>query len=118
MRYQDFFSSKDWAQLPILEDEKRISCYHLYALRIKNISEEQRDQIMELIALAGVSVNVHFIPMPMLTLFKDLGYDIRNYPVAYDNYSREISLPIYPQLSNENIDYICKTIEESYKTII
>ncbi|WP_236716832.1 DegT/DnrJ/EryC1/StrS family aminotransferase [Elizabethkingia anophelis] len=118
MRYQDFFSHRDWAQLPILEDEKRISCYHLYALRIKNISEEQRDQIMELIALAGVSVNVHFIPMPMLTLFKNLGYSIRNYPVAYDNYSREISLPIYPQLSNEDIDYICKTIEESYKAII
>lgn len=55
----------------------------------KNISEEQRDQIMELIALAGVSVNVHFIPMPMLTLFKNLGYSIRNYPVAYDNYSRK-----------------------------
>ena len=118
MRYQEFFSQKAWAQLPILEDEKRSSCYHLYALRIKNITEEQRDQIMELIALAGVSVNVHFIPMPMLTLFKNLGYDIANYPVAYDNYSREISLPIYPQLSNENIDYICKTIEESYKGII
>ena len=115
--YHVFFSKKDWAQLPILEDEKRRSCYHLYALRIKNITESQRDAMMELIAEDGVSVNVHFIPMPMLTLFKDLGYDIDHYPVAYDNYSREISLPIYPQLSSEQILYICNSIEKAYEKI-
>lgn len=76
--YHQFFSKKDWAQLPIITDEKRKSCYHLYALRIKNITEEQRDTMMEFIAEDGVSVNVHFIPMPMLTLFKELGYDIKN----------------------------------------
>lgn len=116
-RYHEFFSKKDWAQLPIIEDEKRRSCYHLYALRINNISEEQRDEMMEHIAADEVSVNVHFIPMPMLTLFKDLGYKIENYPVAYDNYSREISLPIYPQLTNERIDFICKSIEKAYEKV-
>ena len=116
-RYHEFFSKKDWAQLPIIEDEKRRSCYHLYALRINNISEEQRDEMMEHIAADEVSVNVHFIPMPMLTLFKDLGYKIENYPVSYDNYSREISLPIYPQLTNEQIDFICKSIEKAYEKV-
>jgi dTDP-4-amino-4,6-dideoxygalactose transaminase len=117
-RYHEFFSTKKWAQLPTLNDEKRISCYHLYALRINNITESQRDLIMEEIAKEEVSVNVHFIPMPMLTLFKNLGYEINNYPVAYDNYSREISLPIYPQLTNEQIDFICNTIEKSYLNAI
>jgi len=74
--------------------------------------------MMEFLAESGVSVNVHFIPMPMLTLFKDLGYNIDNYPVAYDNYSREISLPIYPQLTDEEVDYICNSIEEAYQKVI
>lgn len=116
-RYHAFFREKYWAQLPIIEDEKRRSCYHLYALRINNISEEQRDEMMEHIAADEVSVNVHFIPMPMLTLFKDLGYKIENYPVSYDNYSREISLPIYPQLTNEQVDFICKSIEKAYEKV-
>lgn len=116
-QYHHFFSQKEWAQLPIIKDEKRISCYHLYALRIKNISEEQRDAMMELMAADGVSVNVHFIPMPMLTLFKDLGYKIEDYPITYDNYSREISLPIYPQLTDEQIRYICHSIEKAYEKV-
>lgn len=116
-KYHHFFKQKDWAKLPILKDEKRTSCYHLYALRINDISEEQRDAMMELIAADGVSVNVHFIPMPMLTLFKNLGYNIENYPMAFENYSKEISLPIYPQLTNEQIEYICNTIEKAYHKV-
>ena len=74
--------------------------------------------MMEEIAAAGVSVNVHFIPMPMLTVFKNLGYTIEDYPVSYDNFSREISLPIYPQLSAEQIDYICKAVLDAYKKVV
>ena len=117
-RYHRFFITKQWAQTPVILDENRKSCFHLYALRIKDITEEQRDQIMEDIAKEEVSVNVHFIPMPMLTLFKNLGYKIENYPVSYDNYAREISLPIYPQLTNEQVDFICNTIEKSYQKVI
>ncbi|QIG89175.1 DegT/DnrJ/EryC1/StrS family aminotransferase [Chryseobacterium sp. POL2] len=117
-RYHQYFSQKHWSQLPIIKDDSRTSCYHLYALRINNISEEQRDQMIEYISNNGVSVNVHFIPMPMLTLFKNLGYNIANYPVAYDNYSREISLPIYPQLSDTDVDYICNVIEEAYQKVV
>jgi dTDP-4-amino-4,6-dideoxygalactose transaminase len=74
--------------------------------------------MIEEITTTGVSVNVHFIPMPMLTVFKNLGYKIEDYPVAYDNYSREISLPIYPQLTNEQIDYICEAVLASYKKVV
>ena len=56
--------------------------------------------------------------MPMLTVFKNLGYKIVDYPVAYDNYSREISLPIYPQLTDEQIEYICEVVLDSYKKVV
>jgi len=118
LRYQDFFLKHSIFQTPLLQDEKRISCYHLYALRINSISEEQRDKIIEEITKTGVSVNVHFIPMPMLTVFKNSGYKIENYPITFDNYSREISLPIYPQLTNEQVDYICEAVLNSYKQVM
>ncbi|MGA9213656.1 DegT/DnrJ/EryC1/StrS family aminotransferase, partial [Kaistella sp.] len=117
-QYHEFFSRKEWAQLPIIADDTRTSCYHLYALRINNITEEQRDAMMISIAEDEVAVNVHFIPMPLLTLFKDLGYRVDDYPNAYHNYSREISLPIYPQLTAEQIDFICESIEKAYKKVI
>ena len=116
--YHSFFSKYEQFELPPLEDENRKSCFHLYALRLNNSTEDQRDLIIEEITQKGVAVNVHFIPMPMLTVFKNLGYKIEDYPVAYDNYSREISLPIYPQLTNEQIDYICEAVIASYKKVV
>ena len=116
-KYHDFFSKKSWAQVPVMEDEKRTSCYHLYALRINDVTEQERDHMMVSIAEDEVSVNVHFIPMPLLKLFKNLGYRIEDYPVSYDNYSREISLPIYPQLTDEQIDYICASVEKAYEKV-
>lgn len=116
--YHAFFSKYEHFELPPLEDENRKSCFHLYALRINTFTEEQRDLIIEEITQKGVALNVHFIPMPMLTFFKNLGYKIEDYPIAYDNYSREISLPIYPQLTNEQIDYICEAVLTSYKKVV
>jgi dTDP-4-amino-4,6-dideoxygalactose transaminase len=118
LRYHDFFSKFEFFEVPPLKDKTRESCYHLYALRIRAIAESQRDSMIEEITKTGVSVNVHFIPMPMLTVFKNLGYNIEDYPVAYDNYSREISLPIYPQLTNEQVDYICKAVLASHNKVV
>ena len=115
--YHAFFSKYKYFELPPLEDENRKSCFHLYALRINTCNEEQRDLIIEEITQEGVAVNVHFIPMPMLTVFKNLGYKIEDYPVAYDNYSREISLPIYPQLTNEQVEYICEVVLACYMKV-
>jgi dTDP-4-amino-4,6-dideoxygalactose transaminase len=117
-RYSELLGKNEWIQLPPQDNEFQHSSYHLYALRIKNISEGQRDLIIDEITKADIAVNVHFIPMPMLSLFKELGYRIENYPVAYDNYSREISLPIYPQLTNEQVDYIVENIVKAYHIVI
>ena len=112
--YSDLLSSFSWAQLPPKDNDRQTSSYHLYALRVRGISESQRDLMINQISKAGVAVNVHFIPMPMLTLFKSLGYRIADYPVSYDNYAREISLPIYPQLSNKQVLYIVEQVKIAY----
>lgn len=116
--YSSYFSTKDWAIIPPSVAEGVKSSYHLYLLRIKGITEQQRDTIIQLMADAGVATNVHFIPMPMLTLFKGLGYNIADYPVAYDNYAHEISLPIYSQLTDEECTFIAEQIEKAYLAVV
>jgi dTDP-4-amino-4,6-dideoxygalactose transaminase len=117
-RYSELLGQYNWVQLPPQDNDFQSSSYHLYALRIKNISEIQRDLIIDEITKSGIAVNVHFIPLPMLTLFKGLGYRIDDYPVAYDNYSREISLPIYPQLTDTQVSFISDAIVNSYEKVI
>lgn len=116
--YTKAFADCEWAITPPSVSGIKESSYHIYALRIKGITEEQRDAIIQEISKDEVAVNVHFIPMPMLTLFKGLGYDIKNYPNAYNNYAHEISLPIYPQLSEEKVLFVAKTVIKAYKNII
>lgn len=116
--YRDFFETKDWAQLPPYKDDTKASCCHLYALRIKDITEETRDAIIKKISEKGVAVNVHFQPLPLLTLFKNKGYAIEDYPQTYANYKGEISLPIYPQLTDEELAYIVNTVSESVASTI
>jgi dTDP-4-amino-4,6-dideoxygalactose transaminase len=116
--YNSFFSNKDWAILPPAKSNNRQSCYHLFLLRIKGISEAQRDKMIQLVAETGAATNVHFVPMPMLTLFKEMGYDIKNYPVAYSNYANEISLPIYSQLTAEQCNFIEEQIEIAYNAVV
>jgi dTDP-4-amino-4,6-dideoxygalactose transaminase len=67
---------------------------------------------------AGINVNVHFIPMPMLTYFKSIGYRISDYPNSFKQYSCEISLPIYPQLKEEEIDYIIENVIDKIQTLV
>lgn len=116
--YTEAFSHYDWALLPPQHEHGRETSYHVYALRIKGISEAQRDAIIKEISKSDVAVNVHFIPMPMLTYFKQLGYKIEDYPQAYENYAHEISLPIYPQLDDEKVQFVIKTVVEAYNTVI
>jgi dTDP-4-amino-4,6-dideoxygalactose transaminase len=108
--YNAILKSDNRFELPVLIESERESCYHLYPLRIKNISEAQRDQIMQLIFEADVSVNVHFIPVPCMTYYKKLGYSINDYPVTYANFSREITLPIFYDLTSEQISTICNAL--------
>jgi dTDP-4-amino-4,6-dideoxygalactose transaminase len=112
--YNNAFAKYNWAILPPSEMNGKESSYHIYALRFKNLTEEERDAIIDEISKKEVAVNVHFIPMPMLSFFKNQGYDIANYPQAYQNFSCEISLPIYPQLTDEQVRFIIETVIESY----
>ena len=115
-QYTDAFARYGWAELPIYETEDRKSSYHVYCLRVKGITEQQRDEIIQRIFDKDVSVNVHFQPLPLLSAFKNKGYKIEDYPVAYDNYCREISLPVWYGLSEEMvktvIDAVICSVEE------
>jgi dTDP-4-amino-4,6-dideoxygalactose transaminase len=108
--YANHFKNFEWAQLPPLKNDTAETSYHLYPIRIKGISEAQRDAIIQKIFDADVSVNVHFIPLAMLSFYKNRGYDIANYPVTYDNYSREISLPVFYDLSDEMMKRIVDAV--------
>ncbi|MEG2494000.1 MAG: DegT/DnrJ/EryC1/StrS family aminotransferase, partial [Rikenellaceae bacterium] len=116
-RYDKAFKALGWAITPSAVSQTKESSYHIYALRIKGENEGFRDKMITEIASHGVAVNVHFVPMPMLTYFSSLGYKIENYPQAYNNYKGEISLPIYPQLTNQQVDYIIDTVIKAYGTI-
>ena len=116
--YNNAFKNQLWSILPPCNDGVRESSYHVYALRIKDITEEQRDEIINEISKSEVAVNVHFIPMPMLTFFHGLGYQIEDYPQAYENYHHEISLPCYPQLTAEQLDYITTTVINAVHTVL
>ncbi len=117
-QYDAAFAKFDWAQLPEYKTKDKTSCYHLYALRIKGISEAQRDAIIKEIFDHDVSVNVHFIPVPMMTFYKKKGYDIKNYPVTFDNYSREISLPVFVDLNDDLVKRVIDAVASSVKKII
>ena len=114
--YQRAFSGFDWAELPLLKDDERETSYHLYPLRIRNISEQQRDRIMQRIFDADVNVNVHFIPLPMLSFYKNEGYRINDYPVTYDNFSREISLPVYYDLTDDQLSRVVHAVIDAVKS--
>ena len=116
--YQKAFEMDDRFELPLIETENKTSCYHLYPLRIKGISEQQRDLIIQEIFNADVSVNVHFIPVPATSFYKSLGYDLLNYPVTYDNFSREISLPVFYDLSPEQQNTVINAVKNAVNTIL
>ncbi len=116
--YTKAFAGNDRFELPIYETDEKKSSYHVYPLRIKGISEQERDEIIREIFNQEVSVNVHFIPLPMMSFYKQKGYDIKNYPVAYDNYSREISLPVFYDLSDEDLQRVMDAVQKAVQKVL
>ena len=108
--YSEALGRYAWAELPMFERDGRTSSFHLYPLRIRGIDEEQRDAIIQAIFDRDVSVNVHFVPLPRMTFYRSLGYDMNDYPVAYDNFAREISLPVYYDLGDENVGRVVDAV--------
>jgi len=117
-KYSEAFAKYPWTELPIYETPYKKSSYHLYCLRIKDISEKQRDAIIQRIFDQNVSVNVHYQPLPLLTAFKTGKYPIANYPIAYDSYCREITLPVWYGLTDEMIDQVVNAITQSVQKVI
>ncbi|MES2680440.1 MAG: DegT/DnrJ/EryC1/StrS family aminotransferase [Bacteroidota bacterium] len=97
-------------ELPVFETKEKKSCFHLYPLRIRNITEPQRDAMMQEIFNADVSVNVHFIPVPGMSFYRNLGYNLADYKVTCDNFSREISLPVFYDLTDDQIMTVVKAV--------
>ena len=116
--YYKGFENENWAILPHSEKDNKTSSFHLFLLRFKEISEEQRDAIIQEIFEQDVSVNVHFIPLPLLTVYKNKGYIATDYPNALDNFSREITLPVYFDLSMDNVEKVINAVKNAYKKVV
>ena len=117
-KYNDALSQFDWAEITPYNTQDVVSSFHLFPLRIKGISEQERDQIIQAIFDQDVSVNVHFIPVPMMSFYKNMGYDIENYPQTYLNFSREISLPVFYDLTDNQIDTVIQAVVKAVQSVI
>lgn len=108
--YNEILATREWAILPPFQEDLRESSYHLYLLRIKGLPEDKRDMVIQRLADLGISVNVHYIPIPSFSYYKKLGYSIKDYPCTYNQYANEISLPLYSTLSLEACEYVAESL--------
>ena len=90
---------------------------HLYLTRIPGITVEQRNDIIVKMAERGIATNVHYKPLPMMTAYKALGYDIKDFPNAYEQYHNEITLPLHTRLTDEDVDYILDNFIEIVESL-
>lgn len=104
------------ASIEVLEHytDQHQSSGHLYITRVPNITTEQRQTIIEKMAEEGIATNVHYKPLPMMTAYKNMGFDIQHYPNAYNHFANEITLPLHTRLTDEEVDYII----ENYVNIV
>ena len=98
--------------------EKHQSSGHLYITRVPGITLEQRHEIIVKMAEQGVACNVHYKPLPMMTAYKNLGFDIKDYPNAYKRFENEITLPLHTKLTDEEVEYVIEKYSEIVKEYI
>jgi dTDP-4-amino-4,6-dideoxygalactose transaminase len=118
--YHNALEKYPWAIVPARgkENPRSESSYHLFPLRIKGITETQRDEIIKRVFDKNVSVNVHFIPVPMMSFYKSLGYDIVDYPETYRLYSSEISLPVFYDLTEAQVAQVIDAVAGSVQEVL
>lgn len=96
--------------------EEHQSSGHLYITRIPGITLEQRHEIIVKMAEAGVACNVHYKPLPMMTAYRNMGFDIKDYPNSYNRFENEITLPLHTKLTDEEVEYViekyCEIVKE------
>lgn len=95
-----------------------VSSGHLFLMRVPDISSEARNRLITELAEQGVSTNVHYKPLPLLTAYKNLGFDISDYPNAYHYFENLISLPLHTQLTDEDVDYIIETVKNTVEPVL
>jgi dTDP-4-amino-4,6-dideoxygalactose transaminase len=117
-QYNEAFKDENWAILPTYKTEDAESCYHLFLLRIAGATEVQRDAIMQVIFDQDVSVNVHFQPLPLLTAYKKRGYNMADYPETWRKYSNEITLPVYFDLDDEQVQTVINAVKKAVNQIL
>lgn len=116
--YDQAFQDETWAQTPRYEYRNNVSSYHLYQLRINGATESQRDAIMQAIFDQDVSVNVHFLPLPTLTAYKKRGYKMEDYPETWNKYANEISLPVYFNLTDDQVKTVVNAVKYAVKSVL
>ena len=90
---------------------------HLYLTRLIGKDREQCNTVIEKMAEAGIATNVHYKPLPMMTAYKNLGFDIKDYPNAYHMFENEITLPLHTCLTDEQVEYIIETYRKIIKEL-
>ena len=98
--------------------ESFASSGHLYLTRIPDASDEQRREIIIKLAERGIATNVHYKPLPMMTAYKAMGWDIKDFPNAYNYYENLITLPLHTQLSDEDVEYVIENFKDVVKEYI
>ena len=117
--YNEVLGKEDFSIIPFSKDENGTeTSYHLYLYRVKGFNEEKRNKAIQILAEKGIATNVHYKPLPMLTLYKNLGYDIKDYPNAYAQYENEITLPVYSTLSLEDAKYVAEEVVKVIKELL
>lgn len=111
--YEEDLRDIEELELPIFKDDHREGSMHLYLLRVRGIGEEIRNNIIKDMAEASIPTNVHYIPLPLHTAYKDIGFNIKDYREAYRQYENEITLPLHTLLTREDIKYITSKLRDS-----
>ena len=110
--YNEFFRSEDIQVLPHLNENSKSSC-HLYITRLLSKDEKFRNKFIEKMAESGIATNVHYKPLAMLTAYKNMGFDVKDFPNAYNMYKNEVTLPLHTLLTDDEVEYVAKTYKEN-----
>ena len=98
-------------------DANHCSSHHLYLVRLLGRTREEVNKVIELMAERGIATNVHYKPLPMMTAYKSLGFDIKNYPNAYHLYENEITLPLNTKMTEEDVEYVINNFCDIVKSL-
>lgn len=115
--YNNLLQKYVWAILPHFMDQDRESSYHLYLFRVKGVTLEQRNLIIQEIFDQNVSVNVHYKPLPLLSYYNGIGYDMKNFPVAKSLWECEISLPVFFNLTLSQVKEVVNAVVRAVEKV-